>query len=81
MYNPTLEGTRFRKKEGETQPGPIHKESKKRNPFSKSLPAACANMTQIDIDIGRLVCEIGVAAMKPEEFAIFRIAQKTGGSE
>jgi len=38
-------------------------------------------MTQVDIDIGRLVCEIGVAAMKPEEFVIFRIAQKTRDSE
>jgi len=40
-----------------------------------------STMTQVDIDIGRLVCEIGVAAMKPEEFVIFRIAQKTGDSE
>ena len=40
-----------------------------------------STMTRVDIDIGRLGCEIGVAAMKPEEFVIFRIAQKNGGSE
>ena len=40
-----------------------------------------STMTQVDIDIGQLVCEIGVAAMKPEEFVIFRIAQRTGDSE
>lgn len=34
-------------------------------------------MTQNDIDNGRLVCEIGVAALKPAEFVIFRIGQKT----
>ena len=34
-------------------------------------------MTQNDIDNGRLVCEIGVAPLKPAEFVIFRISQKT----
>jgi phage tail sheath protein FI len=29
------------------------------------------------IDNGRLVCEVGVAALKPAEFVIFRIGQKT----
>ena len=34
-------------------------------------------MTQNDIDNGRLVCLIGVAAVKPAEFVIFRIGQWT----
>ncbi|NOV32384.1 phage tail sheath subtilisin-like domain-containing protein [Methylomonas sp. ZR1] len=36
-----------------------------------------STMTQNDLDNGRLVCEIGVAALKPAEFVIFRIGQKT----
>lgn len=35
-------------------------------------------MTQDDIDNGRLVCVIGVAPVKPAEFVVFRITQKTG---
>ncbi len=35
-------------------------------------------MTKDDIDNGRLVCVIGVAPVKPAEFVIFRITQKTG---
>jgi phage tail sheath protein FI len=38
-------------------------------------------MTQNDIDNGRLVCEIGVAPVKPAEFVIFEISQWTGSSE
>lgn len=34
-------------------------------------------MSQDDIDNGRLVCIIGVAPVKPAEFVIFRITQKT----
>ena len=34
-------------------------------------------MTQDDIDNGRLVCQIGIAPVKPAEFVIFRIQQKT----
>jgi phage tail sheath protein FI len=34
-------------------------------------------MTQNDLDNGRLVCLVGVAAIKPAEFVIFRIGQKT----
>ena len=34
-------------------------------------------MTQNDLDNGRLVCLIGVAVLKPAEFVIFRIGQKT----
>lgn len=34
-------------------------------------------MTQNDLDNGRLVCLIGVAAIKPAEFVIFKIGQKT----
>ena len=41
-------------------------------------------MTQNDLDNGRLVCEVGVAPVKPAEFVIFRIGQWTadhgGGS-
>lgn len=34
-------------------------------------------MSQDDIDNGRLVCVIGVAPVKPAEFVVFRISQKT----
>jgi phage tail sheath protein FI len=36
-----------------------------------------STMTQNDLDNGRLVCEIGVAPLRPAEFVIFRIGQKT----
>jgi uncharacterized protein len=36
-----------------------------------------STMTQNDLDNGRLVCLIGVAVLKPAEFVIFRIGQKT----
>ncbi len=36
-----------------------------------------STMTQADLDNGRLICEIGVAIIKPAEFVIFRIGQKT----
>ncbi len=36
-----------------------------------------STMTQNDLDNGRLVCLIGVAAVKPAEFVIFRIGQWT----
>lgn len=35
-------------------------------------------MTKDDIDQGKLICVIGVAPVKPAEFVIFRITQKTG---
>ena len=41
-------------------------------------------MTQDDIDNGRLICQIGIAPVKPAEFVIFRITQHTaeaGGGE
>jgi phage tail sheath protein FI len=38
-------------------------------------------MTQDDIDNGRLVCYIGIAPVKPAEFVIFRISQKTVEAE
>ncbi|MCH5344154.1 MAG: phage tail sheath family protein [Acetatifactor sp.] len=38
-------------------------------------------MSQDDIDNGRLVCVIGVAPVKPAEFVIFRVSQKTGDAE
>jgi len=34
-------------------------------------------MTQDDIDNGRLICLVGVAAVRPAEFVIFRIGQRT----
>jgi len=36
-----------------------------------------STMTQNDIDNGRLICLIGVAAVRPAEFVIFRIGQWT----
>ncbi len=37
-------------------------------------------MTQDDINNGRLICEIGVAPVRPAEFVIFRIAQLTASA-
>jgi Bacteriophage tail sheath protein len=34
-------------------------------------------MTSDDVANGRLICEIGVAAVKPAEFAIFRMYHQT----
>lgn len=39
-----------------------------------------STMTKDDIDNGRLICVIGVAPVKPAEFVIFRITQKTSES-
>lgn len=39
-----------------------------------------STMTQDDIDNGRLICQIGIAPVKPAEFVIFRIQQKTTDS-
>ena len=36
-----------------------------------------STMTQNDLDNGRLVCLIGVAALRPAEYVIFRIGQWT----
>lgn len=36
-----------------------------------------STMTEADVDAGRLICEIGIAPVKPAEFVIFRIQQKT----
>ncbi|HEX3407864.1 MAG TPA: phage tail sheath subtilisin-like domain-containing protein [Caulobacteraceae bacterium] len=36
-----------------------------------------STMSQADLDNGRLICLVGVAAIKPAEFVIFRIGQKT----
>lgn len=36
-----------------------------------------STMTQNDLDNGRMICLIGVALLKPAEFVIFRIGQKT----
>jgi hypothetical protein len=37
-------------------------------------------MTQNDLDNGRMVCLVGVAPLRPAEFVIFRIGQKTADS-
>ena len=37
-------------------------------------------MTQNDLDNGRLICLVGVAPVRPAEFVIFRIGQKTATS-
>ena len=37
-------------------------------------------MTQDDLDHGRLVCLVGVAAIRPAEFIIFRFGQDTAGT-
>jgi hypothetical protein len=38
-------------------------------------------MTQNDLDNGRLICLIGIAVVKPAEFVIFRIGQKTADAK
>jgi len=38
-------------------------------------------MTQNDIDNGRLVCLVGVAPLRPAEFVVFRIGQKTADAD
>ena len=37
-------------------------------------------MTQSDIDNGRLIVNVGIAPLKPAEFVIFRISQKTASA-
>ena len=39
-----------------------------------------STMTQNDLDNGRLVCSIGVAALRPAEFIVFRIGKFTAGA-
>jgi phage tail sheath protein FI len=34
-------------------------------------------MTEAEIDAGMLICEVGIAPVKPAEFVVFRIQQKT----
>lgn len=38
-------------------------------------------MSQNDIDNGRLICLVGVAPLRPAEFVIFRIGQKTADAQ
>ena len=38
-------------------------------------------MTQDDVDNGRLICEIGVAPVRPAEFVVFRILQHTANAQ
>lgn len=44
------------------------------------LDSSVGAMTQNDLAGGRLIAEIGVAAIKPAEFVVFRIGQKTADS-
>jgi hypothetical protein len=37
-------------------------------------------MTQSNLDNGQLICLIGVSVLKPAEFVVFRIGQKTADS-
>ena len=39
-----------------------------------------STISQSDLDNGRLICLIGVSPLKPAEFVIFRIGQKTADS-
>jgi phage tail sheath protein FI len=61
----------------------LHNELKQGNLFGTTDTEAyfvrCdrSTMTQNDLDNGRLICLIGVALLKPAEFVIFRIGQKT----
>ena len=41
------------------------------------VPCDCTTMTQDDIDNGRLICDIGIAPVKPAEFVMIRIQQET----
>ncbi len=45
------------------------------------IKADKSTMTRDDIDNGRFICLIGVAAVKPAEFVIFTIVQKTGAND
>jgi phage tail sheath protein FI len=38
-------------------------------------------MSQDDILNGRLICEIGIAAVRPAEFVVFRLCQPTAEAE
>ena len=38
------------------------------------------NNTAESIDAGQVICEIGVAPVKPAEFVVFRLAQFSGGT-
>ena len=49
--------------------------SKEEEAFSVSVGRE--TMTQDDILNGRLIVEIGIAPVRPAEFIVFRIAQKT----
>jgi phage tail sheath protein FI len=40
-----------------------------------------STMTQYNLDNGQLICLVGVAALKPAEFVIFRIGQKTADAK
>ncbi|WP_374476772.1 phage tail sheath family protein [Zoogloea sp.] len=50
---------------------------------SEAFTIACdrSTMTQDDILNGRLVCEIGIAPVRPAEFVIFRIFQSTAEAQ
>jgi phage tail sheath protein FI len=39
-----------------------------------------SSMTQDDIDLGRLICLVGVAMIKPSEFVVLRFCQTAGAA-
>jgi phage tail sheath protein FI len=49
----------------------------------EAFTIACdrSTMTQDDILNGRLICEIGIAPVRPAEFVIFRIFQNTAEAQ
>jgi len=50
---------------------------------SEAFYARCDRntMTQDDLDNGRLICEIGIAVIRPAEFIMFRIGQWTAEAQ
>jgi phage tail sheath protein FI len=40
-----------------------------------------ATMTEDDILNGRLICEIGIAPVRPAEFVVFRVFQHTAEAQ
>ena len=45
--------------------------------YHTDLKSEGSEMTQSDLDNGRMIAEVGVAPLKPAEFVVFRIGQKT----
>lgn len=45
------------------------------------VECGASTMSEDDIENGRLICNIGIAPVKPAEFVIFRLTQKTASGE